>query len=141
MSTVICKGTTLKLTISTVMTPLSQVLSIDAGDMETETFESDTLENGSPGIPYTNTGRTEPGNVSGELFFDPSLASHIAYLGFISSPPTSPVAGKIVFSNAQLMAFSAVGFGLGVAVALKEGLKGKFKMKLSGLPTFSAGAS
>lgn len=38
------------------------------------------------------------------------------------------------------MAFSAAGFGLGLTVALKEGLKGKFTIKHSGQPIFGAGS-
>lgn len=141
MSKVICKGTVLEVTISTVLTPIAQVVSIDAGDVEAETFEADTLDNASPGIPYMNTGRVEPGKISGELFFDYSLASHIGFVGLITTPVSTPNAGKILFTNAQLMAFTAVGHSLGLTVALKDGLKGKFSMKLAALPTFSAGTS
>ena len=141
MSKVICKGTVLEVTIASVLTPIAQVISIDAGDLEAETAEVDTLDNSGPGIPYMNTGRVEPGKVSGELFFDSSLASHTGFIGLISTPVTTPNAGKILFTNAQEMVFAAVGHALGLAVALKEGLKAKFSMKLSGLPTFSAGTS
>ena len=121
MSKIICKGTFLKVTIASALTTLAQVISIDAGDIENETTEVDTLDNSSPGIPYMNTGRVEAGKISGELFFDGSDASHIAYVGFCTAPPTAPVNGKILFTNAQLMAFAAVGFALLALAAAAKG--------------------
>ena len=38
------------------------------------------------------------------------------------------------------VAFNAAGFGLGLTVALKEGLKGKFSIKHSGQPVFGSGS-
>ena len=101
MATVICKGTAMNLTIANVLTPVAQVISIDLDGIESETFEADTLNNLSPFIPYQNTGRTEPGKLSGELFFDNSLSSHSAYFGLISTPTGSsfPVAGSIDFTK------------------------------------------
>lgn len=137
-----CKGTVLKVTFATVLTPLAQVVSFDFGDMKAETAECDTLDNEDAGIPKMNTGRSDGGKVSGELFFDPALASHIAYYGLVTTPPTTVTACAILFTNSPqtTMSYDAVGFGLSVQVSLKEGLKGKFEHEISGLPTFPTGS-
>lgn len=136
-----CKGTVLKVTVASVLTPIAQIVSFDFGDMKAETAECDTLDNANPGIPKMNTGRADGGKVSGELFFDPALASHIAYYGLVAAPPTTETACAILFTNSPqtTMSYNAVGFGLSGQVAIKEGLKGKFEHEISGLPTFATG--
>ncbi|MCH7700664.1 MAG: hypothetical protein IID37_03150 [Planctomycetes bacterium] len=76
MSKVIGKGTVLQESIATVFTAIAQIISLDLPEAETETVEADTLDNANAGIPYEATGRTEGGSVSGELYFDPTLAGH-----------------------------------------------------------------
>jgi len=139
MAFVICKGTVLKQTISNVLTAVAQVISLDLPDMESETFENDTLDNSSAGIPHTPTGRSEGGKASGELFFDPALTGHkTSLLGLLTTPATC--VWVIVFADTghTTWTFTGAGFSFGGTVSLKEGLKGKFSIKLSGLPTFSS---
>jgi hypothetical protein len=137
-----CKGTVLKVTVATVLTPIAQIVSFDFGDFKSETTEVDTLDNADAGIPKMNTGRADGGKVSGELFFDPALASHTAFYGLVSTPPTTETACTVEFTNSPktTMSYNAVGFGLSGQVALKEGLKGKFEMEISKLPTFATGS-
>ena len=85
MATRPCKGTLLKATIASVLTPIAQVIGIDTGDIEGETYEADTLDNLSAGIPYAPTGRVEGGKTSGELFFDYNESSHAAYVALIGT--------------------------------------------------------
>ena len=143
MSAVRSKGTVLKLTLSGLLTPLSQVLSLDFPCGEDETYEADYLDNASPGIPHANTGRVEGGKCSGEIYFDPALAAHQALAALIAAPSTSPVAAAIAFASspAYVMSFNSVGHKLDGVAALKDGLKGKFDMKVSGVPSFSQGGS
>lgn len=131
-----CKGTALKQEVGTVYTAIAQVISLELPQMEAETFEADTLDNASAGVPYAPTGRTEGGSVSGELFFDPALAGHQALLDLLTTPAAQD--WQIVFADAGLTtwAFAGAGFGFGGTVALNDGLKGSFSIKLDGLPTF-----
>lgn len=143
MAVIKSKGSVLSLTIASALTPIAQILSLDAGDVESETFEADYLDNGSPGIPYAPTGRVEGGKVNGELFFDQSLAGQAGYMALIAAPPSSGSAGTLSLGGSSsstrsgLMSFVGAGFGMGLALALKDGVKGKFNIKVSGLPTFS----
>jgi hypothetical protein len=136
MAIIISKGTKLQLSVASVYTDIAQILSLELPEMESETFESDTLDNANAGIPYTATGRTEGGKISGELFLDPALSIHKTLLGLLKTPAES--LWKIIFANTGATAwpFTGAGFSLGGSVALKEGLKAKFGIKLSGLPTF-----
>lgn len=136
MSKIKCKGTKLQLLVATVYTDIAQLISLDLPEMESETYESDTLDNTAAGIPYSATGRTEGGKVSGELFLDPALSIHKTLLGLLTTPATA--LWKIIFADTATTAwpFSGAGISLGGSVALKEGLKAKFGIKLDGLPTF-----
>ena len=133
------KGTLLQLTVATVMTTIAQCLSIDLPEGEAETFEADYLDNAEAGIPYRPTGRSEGGEVGAELWIDPVLASFQALTDLITNPvPTLPAVvtpAQIVFADedATEWPFDVAGVAVGGTVALKEGVKGKVKMKLSGI--------
>lgn len=166
MQQVKCKGTTLGVYTGSGYTAIAQVISLDVPEMETETYEADYLANTVPGIPYLPTGRTEGGKCSGELWLDPAsynnnghttlltMLNTIPAVPFQSSgvpvaTPAAPTGGwafyQLTFANtdggsggtgATAWTFVGAGLSLGGTVALKEGLKGKFSIKLSGLPTF-----
>lgn len=134
------KGTLLKLSIASVMTTIGQMISLDLPEAENETFEADFLDNTAAGIPYKSTGRSEGGEVGYECFLDPAMASHKFLTSLINTPAAAGTAGKIVFADATPTewGFTAAGVSLGGSAALKDGLKGKGKIKLDGLPTYPA---
>lgn len=138
MAKVKCKGTALQQMLGTVYTTVAQVVSIDLPEMESETAECDTLDNANAGIPYMSTGRTEGGSLGGEMFFDPALAGHKSLLALLTTPAAE--SWKLIFADTGLTewTFSGAGFTFGGAVALNDGLKGTFNIKLDGLPTFPA---
>lgn len=141
MSIIKSKGTALKQELASVYTAVAQVISLELPEAESETFEADTLDNANAGIPYKQTGRSEGGSCSGELFYDPALAGHKALTELIKTPQAEN--WKIVFADAGASewAFAGAGFSLGGAVALNDGLKGSFKIKLDGIPTYPTGGS
>lgn len=128
------KGTVLSLSVADVLTPISQVLSLELPEGENETFEADFLDNEEAGIPYRATGRTEGGELGYEIFLDPALAAHQAITDLLLNPPSEPVAASVAFADEDETEwdFEVAGVSLGVSVALKDGLKGKGKFKLSG---------
>lgn len=134
MSKLKCKGTILQQQLATTYTAVAQIISLDLPDMESETYEADTLDNTDAGIPYESTGRTEPGSLSGELFYDPALAGHQALLALLTTPADE--LWKIIFVDTEEWTFTGAGFSFGGTVALNDGLKGSFGIKLDGLPTF-----
>ena len=137
MAKIKCKGTALKQVLAgTAYTTVAQVISLTLPTMESETYESDTLDNALAGIPYDSTGRTEGGTLSGELFYDPALAGHKALLTLLTTPGDE--SWKLVFADTGVSEwiFTGAGFSFGGTVALNDGLKGSFSIKLDGLPTF-----
>lgn len=133
------KGTVLNMDIDGTPTPVAQVISIDLPDMESETYESDTLDNALAGVPYDPTGRTEGGSAGFELFFDPALAGHAAMLDLLNAPcDYIDVDWSITFADAATTEwpFVGAGFSFGGSVALNEGVKATCSVKLDGLPTF-----
>jgi len=137
MAKIQCKGTVLQQEIASGYTAVAQIISLDLPDMEAETYESDTLDNSDPGIPYSSTGRTEGGSLSGELFYDPALDGHQALLTLLGAPPSTSENWKLVFADAAptTWSFAGAGFGFGGTVALNDGLKGSFSIKLDKIPT------
>lgn len=143
---VACKGTVLAqdLGAGTTYVAVAQVIDIDLPDMEMETYESDTLDNTSAGIPYTPTGRTEGGSFAANVFYDPADASHIEWLGYMAEtglPTALSVNCRITFADTGTTAwsFTCAGIGAGGAVALADGLKLSISGKLDGLPDEFAG--
>lgn len=136
-----CKGTVLEQTLATVLTPIAQVISLDGPEQEAESFEADTLDNASAGIPYKPTGRTEGGSLSGELFLDPALAGHTHMLDLLTDPQTE--SWELTFADdvATAWPFSSAGFSLSPTIALADGLKATFSIKLDGMVTLPGSGS
>lgn len=141
MTKIKSKGTALHQQIGGTFVALAQVISLDGPGMESETYEADTLDNANAGIPYEPTGRTEPGSLSGELFFDPTLQSHENFLWYLTNPEDE--SWKIIFADSGTTEwpFTGAGISFSPAVALNDGVKASFSIKLDGLPTFPGDAS
>lgn len=141
MTKIKSKGTVLQQTLATVLTDIAQVIDLSGPDMEAQTAECDTLDNSNAGIPYMSTGRTEGGSLSGNLFYDPALAGHTHLLDLLKTPQSE--AWKIKFADAATSAwtFTGAGFSFAPTVALADGLKASFSIKLDGLPTFPGSGS
>lgn len=135
MSKVKCKGMVLSHTVGTSLTALAQVIDFEESGAEVETFDSTTLDGG-VFKTYDVTGYSEPGELSGSLFYDPALAGHQNITDIIAAPATN--AGRVTFADAATTtkAFTAVGHSFGYAAVMNDGLKGTFKVKLTGDPGY-----
>ncbi len=136
MAKVKCKGTVLKQEIGSTLTAVAQVIGMDLPDMESGTYEADTLDNALAGIPYESTGRTEGGSAGFELFLDPALAGHQGLLDLLTTPADQDWSITFADTGLTIWTFTGAGFSFGGTVALNDGLKAKCKIKLDGLPTF-----
>jgi hypothetical protein len=136
-----CKGSVLEQTVSSSFVAIAQVIGMSGPDMESETFDADTLENPDAGILYAPTGRTEGGSLSGDLFLDPALAGHQNMMALLTYPEAE--IWKIKFADDAVTAWTFNGAGLSISptIALNDGLKAGFGIKLSGLPTFAGSGS
>lgn len=136
MAKVKCKGTVLKQDISSVLTAVAQVISIDIGESATETYETTSLDTAGAGKTFAATGYADPGDVSFEIFWDPALAGHQSLTDDITTPAERDY--QIVFADvgATDMDFTSAGIGFGATVAMNDGLKASVTLKTSGLPTY-----
>ena len=141
MSKIKCKGTALAQEIASSYVTVAQVISLELPSMESETFEADTLDNVNAGIPYQTTGRTEGGSCSGELFYDPTLDSHQDLLELLREPQAEDWQITFADSSQSTWTFAGAGFSLGGTVALNDGLKANFSIKLDGIPSYPTGGS
>lgn len=122
-----CKGTLLKVEISSVFTTISQLIELDVGQDAIETFEADYLDNSDAYIPKAQTGRSSAGDISGTLFYDPDLTPHQFFTDTIAAPTTAN--GKIILVNNDEHTFVIVSFALGLAIRMNDGLKAPFTLQ------------
>jgi len=141
MAKIKCKGTAIQQTVAAAYVTVAQVISLELPDMESETYESDTLDNTDAGIPYSQTGRTEGGSCSGELFYDPALVGHQNLTELLRVPQEESWKINFADTGTSSWSFTGAGFGMGGTVALNDGLKASFSIKLSKIPTFPSGGS
>jgi hypothetical protein len=114
------------------------VIDLELPERAGEHYEADYLANASAGIPYAPTFRTEGGTCSGSLWLDPTLAnagqSQMAIL--LTAPALQN--WQVLFKGNPFTTpwpawqFSGASLKLGGTAALKEGIKGKFSIKLNG---------
>jgi len=141
MALVKCKGTSLLQEIASTYTAVAQVISIDLPEAESETYEADTLDNSSAGIPYSQTGRSEGGSCGFEFFYDPNLTGHQNLTELIRAPADENWRVTFVDAGTGSWSFTGAGLSLGGTVALNDGLKGTGSIKLDGIPTYPSGGS
>ena len=137
----ISKGSVLKIDVATVLTAVSEVLSIDHDGAESENFKYTTLASG-VGHLYLATGYSEPGNVNAEIFWLPTNGGHQQITDSLLAPATTAATqldGEITFADTSstTMPFKIAGFSLGISIAMDDGVKSSVGMKLSGLPTYA----
>lgn len=132
------KGTLLKQDLASTLTTVAQVTSLSVDGSESETFDSTTLDQTSAFKTYKPTGYTEPGTVSGELFYDPALAGHKALLALLAAPADESWSITWSDTGATAQAFTGAGFSFGAAAAMGDGLKGTFSIKIDGSPGWAS---
>lgn len=136
MSVIKCKGTAIEAEVSSVLTPLAQVLSFSGPGPEVETFEADYLDNSSAGIPYLPTGRVEGNSFDFEIWLDPSLAGHKNLLAKYAAAAVESY--NLIFSDATEWPFNGIFLSCNPSGALADGLKASCSVKLDGIPTYPA---
>lgn len=141
MAKVKCKATVLSLGSGTTYTPVAQIKSIGVDGMETETYDSRTLD-GTAGVEYDPTGYVEGGSTTFDLLHDPALTGHQDIHDLVTSACllTTGAADKrnwkIIFANTSSteMTMVSAGVGLSLSVQMSEGLSSSVTLKHSGCP-------
>jgi hypothetical protein len=125
------KGTIFKMTISMSLTAVAQLLDLELSGCEAETYDSTTLD-GAVYKTYDHTGYSEPGEASFGLFYDPALSGHQFITDQIDTPADNACQITYADTGATTQSFTGAGWGMGVQVAMNDGLKGSVKCKIDG---------
>lgn len=136
--TIASKGSSLSIGAGNAAAAIASLISLDGPEIESETFEADTLDNNTAGIPYLPTGRVEGGKIGGEVFL--SSANKAAVLSSIATMASSFNTTNAVVSygsgnSAITFSMALAGMGLSPSAALKDGVKAKLSAKVSGTVT------
>ncbi|MFH5805296.1 hypothetical protein [Alienimonas sp. DA493] len=131
------KGAVLSIDISSVSTPVGQIVSAEIAENEPEMFEGRTLDQTGTGMEEQPTGYVTPGDITGELFFDSRLAAHALLLdadplihfereGSITLGDGDP---DLSNAGATSLAFTATSIGASLTIAMNDGVKSSFTIK------------
>jgi hypothetical protein len=129
------KGIILSHTVGTSLAAIAQIIGFEESGAESETFDSTTLDGG-VFKTYDPTGYSEPGAVSGTLFYDAALAGHQNITDIIASPATNAMRVSFTDASTTTKAFTAAGHAFGYAAEMNNGIVGTFNFKLTGDPGF-----
>jgi hypothetical protein len=135
------KGTIIEQATGTTYTAIAQVVSFGVNGIETETYDSRTLD-GTVGVEYDPTGYTEGGSVTFDLLYDPALAGHqaitdLATAGHLTTNGLPNDQGwKIKFANTSSTELTFVSAGIGVDITgdASDGLRSSITLKCDGCP-------
>lgn len=136
-----CKGTVLSQGSGTTYTPVAQIKSFGVDGMETETYDSRTLD-GTAGVEYDPTGYVEGGSTTFELLHDPALTGHqdihdlVTSACLLTTGAANKANWKIVFANTASTEMTMVSAGVGFSIngQPSEGLSATVTLKHSGCP-------
>jgi hypothetical protein len=144
MATIKTKGTALQIASGTTYVSVAQITSISSDGVETETFESRTLDGG-VGVTHDPTGYAEGGSVTFGLFWDPALSGHQTLTDLVTAGHLSTTGApndqgwKVVFADTSSteMTFTSAGIGFGFSAEMTNGLTSDVTLKLDGIPTYA----
>jgi hypothetical protein len=135
MAKVKCKGTLLQQEIGNAYTTVAQVTDLSTDGLESESVETDSLDNTSVGIPSTPTGRVKPGSAAFDIMYDPTLAGHKAILSALTAATTEN--WKHITADGANTAWSYMSAGISFGHTFKQGdvVRGSVKLTLADVPT------
>lgn len=127
------KGARLQHTVSAALADIAQLTGFEISGSKSNTFDSTILEGG---VYKTKaqTGYSDPGTVTAELFYDPALAGHQAITDLIATPADNAM--KIIYADtgASEQSFTSAGTEFGATIAMDNGLKGNVTYEIDGDP-------
>jgi len=135
------KGTIIEQSSGTTYTAVAQVTGFSISGIETETYDSRTLD-GTAGVEYDPTGYVEGGSVTFDLLYDPALGGHqaITDLAVAAHLTTNglpnDVNWKVKFANTASTELTFVSSGISVDITgdATDGLRSSITLKCDGCP-------
>jgi len=135
------KGTVIEQASGTTYTAVAQVTGFSISGIETETYDSRTLD-GTAGVEYDPTGFVEGGSVTFDLLYDPALAGHQSITDLavaahlLTTGLPNDVNWKVKFANTSSTELTFVSSGMGVDITgdASDGLRSSITLKCDGCP-------
>ena len=135
------KGTVLEMASGTTYVPVAQVTSFNISGIETETYDSRTLD-GTAGVEYDPTGYVEGGSVTFDVLYDPNSESHQMVTDLVVAAHMTTnglprdVNWKVKFANTSSTELTFVSSGIGVDITgeASDGLRASITLKCDGCP-------
>lgn len=121
------KGVVIQVRISGVYTAVAQAVSLDLDESKNVTYDANTLDAGTA-VPKENTGQSEYGDASGEIFVDHALSGHRFLMALVTTPADTDWKFIMTDAGAREINGTGCGFGLGMAVAMGDGIKSSFSI-------------
>ena len=144
------KGIIFSLTVGSVATAITQMSAVSPPGWKSESYESHYLEQSGAGKQKDMTGWAESSEFSASLFWDPTLAAHIAILAKITTPtkglgsitlPATPIfvdgTGGSTSTTAAVISFTVADMELTPKAEMGKAVTADLKGSVSGLATVS----
>lgn len=124
------KGSVLQLNDGgTGLVAIANVISIDGPGREAGTWNSTDLGSGAD-MTFEPTGYTDNGEVSAEIFYDPTLPGHIELEALMDAP--EKVEWAIVYSDGAEREFDGILTKFEPTIVMEDGVKANITVKVSG---------
>lgn len=132
MAIVRSKGSVLSISGGGLSGAVGQLLSWETSGNEIDTFDGTTLDNASPYYNILQNGYVNPGEVSGEVYYDPTL--HDWAYALCDASPVIPFTVTVSYgpSSVGTRSHAAAGISVGTKVSMKDGVRLTFKIKRTG---------
>lgn len=130
------KGTVVKVTISSVLTAVPAITTIDKSGEETETMDTRTLDGGI-GLTLAPTGFVKPCTMTLSILYDAANTVHAFMKTTMRTPANLPNAVTLTYTDAGpvVETHSCVGIGFDESMDGTKPVEGKVKLTMSGLAT------
>ncbi len=135
MAKVKCKGMIVEHTISASLTPIAQVKSGEFSGAGSQTYDSTTLDSG-VWKTKAQTGYSESGELSLELFYDPALAGHQFMFDLMAAPADNAMRVSYADTAVTTQSFTQAGLEFGVTFEMDDGLTAEVTYQITGSPGF-----
>lgn len=137
MATMKSKGTVYKVTISSVLTAVPGITTIDKSGEESETTDIRSLDGG-VGLPLAATGFVKPCVVTLSILYDAANSVH-AFLKTAMRTVAFPNAQTLTYTDVGPVTetYSCVGIGVDESFDGTKAVEAKVKLTMSGLATTS----
>jgi hypothetical protein len=137
------KGTLLQMTIATVLTTIAQATEISPPGWKSLSYDSSYFDQAGAGKTKEMNGWVEGSELSATLWWDPTLASHIALLGMVTTPaknagaivlPATPIYGGST-TTSKTIGYVTAGIELTPKLDMEKAVSLEIKAEIDGIPT------